>query len=90
MVFSEIYYEAGWQAYLDGQPVEHIRANYILRAMQVPAGKHTIEFRFAPKSYEIGNTVSMISSIVLLLVIAGAVFYGVKKKPTEEPAAVKV
>lgn len=85
VVFSEIYYAAGWQAYLDGQPVDHIRANYVLRAMQVPAGQHTIEFRFEPSSYKIGNTVSMVSSILLLLVIAGAIFYGVKKKPTEEP-----
>ncbi|MBJ6120145.1 YfhO family protein [Pontibacter sp. BT310] len=84
VVFSEIYYPAGWQAYLDGKPVDHIRANYILRAMQVPAGKHTIEFRFEPKTYTIGNTVSLISSIILLLVIAGAIAYGFKKKQREE------
>jgi hypothetical protein len=81
VVFSEIYYADGWQAYLDGQPVDHIRANYILRAMPVPAGQHTIEFRFEPKSYTIGNTVSLISSILLLLVLAGAVFYSVRRKP---------
>ncbi|MCC9136370.1 YfhO family protein [Pontibacter silvestris] len=90
VVFSEIYYAAGWQAYLDGQPVEHIRANYVLRAMQVPAGQHTIEFRFTPASYEIGNTISMVCSILLLLVLAGAIFYGIKKKPTEEPIVEKV
>jgi hypothetical protein len=88
VVFSEIYYPAGWQAYLDGKPVDHIRANYILRAMQVPAGKHTIEFRFEPKTYTIGNTVSLISSIILLLVIAGAIAYGFKKKQREEAIAV--
>ncbi|WP_162428511.1 YfhO family protein [Pontibacter pudoricolor] len=88
VVFSEIYYPAGWQAYLDGKPVEHIRANYILRAMQVPAGKHTIEFRFEPKTYTIGNTVSLIFSIILLLVIAGAIAYGFKKKEREEALAV--
>ncbi|MER2999409.1 YfhO family protein [Pontibacter populi] len=88
VVFSEIYYPAGWQAYLDGKPVDHLRANYILRAMQVPAGKHTIEFRFEPKTYTIGNTVSLISSILLLLVIAGAIAYGFKKKEREEAIAV--
>ncbi|NEM99548.1 YfhO family protein [Pontibacter burrus] len=88
VVFSEIYYEAGWQAYLDGQPVDHLRADYILRAMQVPAGKHTIEFRFEPQTYYIGNTVSLISSILLLLVIAGAIAYGFKKKQREEALAV--
>ncbi|SFU72259.1 YfhO family protein [Pontibacter akesuensis] len=89
-VFSEIYYADGWQAYLDGEPVDHIRANYVLRAMEVPAGKHTIEFRFAPKSYTLGNTISLISSILLLLVVIGAIYYGVKKKPTEVPIVAKV
>jgi uncharacterized membrane protein YfhO len=55
--------------------------------MQVPAGKHTIEFRFEPKTYTIGNTVSLISSIILLLVIAGAIAYGFKKKQREEAIA---
>lgn len=84
VVFSEIYYPVGWQAYLDGEPVSHFRANYILRAMKIPGGNHTIEFRFDPKSYKIGNTVSLISSILLLLVIAGAVMYSVKKNTHEE------
>jgi hypothetical protein len=90
VVFSEVYYPAGWQAYLDGKPVEHFRANYVLRAMQVPAGKHTIEFKFAPTSYFLGNTISMISSVILILVVLGAIAYGVKRKPIEEPVAVKV
>ncbi|MHC2990074.1 hypothetical protein OB13_00135 [Pontibacter sp. HJ8] len=88
VVFSEVYYADGWQAYLDGQPVDHIRANYILRAMPVPAGKHTIEFRFAPKSYEIGNTISLVSSVLLLLVLGGAVFYSIRRKPEEEKVKV--
>lgn len=90
VVFSEIYYPEGWQAYLDGEPVEHFRANYVLRAMEVPEGKHTIEFKFAPQSYYTGNTVSLISSILLVLVIAGAIFYAVKKQPVEEPIVEKV
>lgn len=90
VVFSEIYYPAGWQAYLDGEPVDHIRANYVLRAMEVPAGKHTIEFKFAPQSYYTGNTVSLISSIILVLVVAGTIFYAVKTKPLEEPIVEKV
>ncbi|MHA6250188.1 YfhO family protein [Pontibacter sp. CAU 1760] len=90
VVFSEIYYADGWQAYLDGQPVDHFRANYILRAMEVPEGKHTIEFKFAPKAYTLGNTVSLVSSILLVLVIAGAMVYAVKKNPVAEPVAEKV
>lgn len=87
-VFSEVYYSAGWQAYIDGKPVDYIRANYLLRALPVLAGKHTIKFVFAPQSYTLGNTVSLISSILLLLVIIGAVVYAVKQKP--EPAPAKV
>ncbi|WP_192822356.1 YfhO family protein [Rufibacter sp. LB8] len=80
VVFSEIYYKDGWQAFIDGQPADHFRANYILRAMNVPAGQHTIEFRFTPEEYTLGNTVSMISSVLLLAGLAGAVFYGFKRK----------
>jgi len=74
VVFSEIYYPKGWNAYVDGTPTPHFRANYVLRSMVVPAGEHTVEFRFEPRAFYIGEKVSMISSIVLiLLVIAGIV-----------------
>lgn len=68
-VFSEIYYPDGWQAYIDGQPADHLRVNYVLRAMVIPEGNHTIEFKFEPKEYYISNKVSFVSSIVLLLLI---------------------
>ena len=80
VVFSEVYYAAGWQAYLDGKPMPHVRADFVLRAMPMPAGAHTVEFKFEPKSYTIGNGVSLASSIGLLLVVAGAVVYGVRRK----------
>ncbi|MEI7489802.1 MAG: YfhO family protein [Bacteroidota bacterium] len=74
VVFSEIYYPKGWNAYVDGTLTPHFRANYVLRSMVVPAGEHTVEFRFEPRAFYIGEKVSMISSIVLiLLVIAGIV-----------------
>jgi len=78
-VFSEIYYPKGWDAYIDGQLVPHTNVNYILRGMEVPAGKHKIEFKFEPKTYKTGNTVAMIGS-VLLLISVGLGLYFAKKK----------
>ena len=60
-VFSEIYYKDGWNAYIDGELKPHYRVNYILRAMEIPAGKHIIEFKFEPKVLQIGSTISFIS-----------------------------
>ncbi len=78
VVFSEIWYgpNKGWQAYIDGQPTEHIRANYILRAMRVPAGKHSIEFRFDPPTFRRGKLISNIFSSLLLLGLLGMAVYG--------------
>ena len=69
-VFSEIYYPAGWQATIDGKAAEHFRANYVLRAMTLPAGSHEVKFVFKPKSYITGNRVSMASSLILILLFA--------------------
>jgi hypothetical protein len=66
-VFSEIFYEKGWNAYLDGRKVPHIRVNYVLRGMVLPAGKHELEYRFEPKSYYTGQNISLVSSLFILL-----------------------
>lgn len=79
-VFSEIYYPKGWIAKVDGVEKPILRANYILRALMIPAGQHEIVFEFKPKSYEIGNKVSFASSLLLLLAIAGVVFVEIKKR----------
>ncbi|WP_019948798.1 YfhO family protein [Hymenobacter aerophilus] len=84
VVFSEIYYADGWQAYLDGKPVPHLRADYVLRAMPVPAGTHTIQFKFEPTAYALGNTVSLVSSVLLILVLLGALYYAFRGRPAEE------
>lgn len=69
-VFSEIYYPAGWKATIDGQPADIFRANYTLRALKVPAGKHTIEFEFRPDSFVKGELYSRIASGTLLILLA--------------------
>lgn len=77
-VFSDIYYPHGWEAYVDGKPVDILRADYVLRAIKVPAGKHKIEFHFRPKSFKTGNTIAMISSILLIGLLLVALYKGIK------------
>jgi hypothetical protein len=79
-VFSEIYYENGWDAYIDGKKADYVRVNYVLRGMSIPAGKHAIEFRFEPASYARGNNIALWSTIVALLVILGAIVMDIRKK----------
>jgi hypothetical protein len=78
-VFSEIYYEKGWNAYLDGQKTDHIRVNYLLRGMKIPAGKHEVSFRFEPANYFLGEKIAGVSSILLLLLVASNLFMAWKK-----------
>lgn len=72
-VFSEVWYgpNKGWNAYIDGTLVEHIRVNYLLRGLRIPAGSHKIEFKFEPTAYNTGMTVSMVSSSLLVLGLLG-------------------
>jgi len=86
-VFSEIYYANGWNAYVDGKEVPHFRVNYILRAMVLPAGDHTVEFKFHPTSYYTGNTISLASSILLILAVAGYAFREYRKKSKNKTAS---
>lgn len=73
-VFSEIYYQPGWNAYIDGEPVNHVRADYVLRGMKVPAGEHTVEFVFEPSSYSLGEGIAYASSSLLILLLIGSFF----------------
>ncbi len=78
-VFSEMYYGKGWNAYIDGKSVDHIRVDYVLRALNIPVGKHTIEFKFEPQGIKTGSTITLISSIGMLLLLVGGIYFERKK-----------
>jgi hypothetical protein len=79
-VFSEIYYDKGWNAYIDGEKMPYLRANYVLRAMQVPAGRHEIVWKFEPEVYHTGGKISLIASLIVILVFFGALGNVLKEK----------
>lgn len=79
VVFSEIYYPKGWSAWVDGKETEIFRVNYILRGLPIPAGTHTVEFRFKPKPYTIGNKITLASSWLLLVVVIASLGMATKK-----------
>lgn len=77
IVFSEVYYPHGWKVEIDGKKAEHFRTNWILRGMEVPAGEHTISFRFEPDAYLAGRWTATACSGLLVLVLLGIIFrYG--------------
>lgn len=86
-VFSEIYYDKGWKMYIDGKESPYFRADYILRAAQIPVGNHKVEFIFHPASYYTGEKISLAGSILLVLALGGAIYTGIKKKPEDEKKA---
>tara|TARA_R110002049_G_scaffold306635_1_gene505448 strand:+ start:22992 stop:25388 length:2397 start_codon:yes stop_codon:yes gene_type:complete len=80
VVFSEIYYPHGWNAYVDGEKKDHIEVNYILRGMEIPAGKHTVEFKFEPTVVQTGSSIALGSSIIFGILLIGGLFYEFRKK----------
>lgn len=79
VVFSEIYYDKGWNMYVDGVQKPYFRADYVLRAAQLEAGNHKVEFKFEPKSYYVGEKISLAGSI-LLVAFLGFGFYTERRK----------
>ena len=79
-VFSEIYYPKGWIATIDGKEAPIFRTNYTLRGMEIPAGKHTVEFKFEPQVVKTGSTIVLISGLGMLLLIGGGVYFERKKR----------
>ena len=89
-VFSEMYYANGWNAFIDGKKSEHFRTDYVLRGLLVPAGKHTIEFKFEPQVVKTGSTIALTSSIGMLFLIVGGLYFERRKlwfNNNEKPAS---
>lgn len=80
VVFSEMYYGHGWISFIDDKETPHIRANYALRAMMMPAGEHTITFKFEPEVVKTGSTIALTSSIMLGLLLLGGIYFTFKNK----------
>jgi uncharacterized membrane protein YfhO len=83
-VFSEIYYDKGWNLYIDGKKSPYFRVNYVLRAAIIPAGKHQVDFTFEPSSYFTGEKISLASSLLLLLLTLAVFYKEVIKTKNEE------
>ncbi|PKQ44094.1 YfhO family protein [Confluentibacter flavum] len=79
-VFSEVYYPKGWKTIIDGKEASHIRVNYVLRGMEIPAGKHIVEFKFEPEVIQTGSSIALASSILVGLLLIGGLFYEFRKK----------
>jgi len=78
-IFSEMYYDFGWNAYVDGNKQSVFRANYVLRALQLRPGKHTIEFKFEPEVVKTGSTIALISTILMVLLVGLGLYFDNKK-----------
>lgn len=82
-VFSEIYYPKGWKATIDGKETKIYNVNYVLRGLQIPAGKHTIVFKFEPQVVKTGSLISLVSCFGMILLIGFGIFTEVKRKKEE-------
>lgn len=83
-VFSEVYFPWGWHATIDGQPAKIGRVNYVLRAMDIPAGSHTIEMRFEPRSLKSTSTAAYVAIIIIYLALIAAIVLAVADKRKQD------
>ncbi|HSF45701.1 MAG TPA: YfhO family protein, partial [Chitinophagaceae bacterium] len=81
-VFSEVYYDRGWKAFIDGKEAPIVKTNYVLRGLSIPAGSHKIEFRFEPQSYITGTRITSISQILLVVLFLIALFMEYRRRKT--------
>ena len=83
-VFSEIYYPKGWNISIDGKPAEMVEVNYTLRGLSIPAGNHKVVFSFEPEVVKTGSTISLVTSIIALLIVAAGIFFATRTKNEEK------
>jgi hypothetical protein len=86
-VFSEVFYPEGWSATIDGKPADIIKVNYLLRGLDVPSGKHTIEFAYMDEHYIKYNNYAMFGSLILLILAGFGVYMALKMKKTSPTEA---
>lgn len=79
-----MYYKNGWNAYIDGKNVPYFKVNYTLRALEIPAGKHKIEFKFEPEIVEKGSKIALASNLLLALIVFGGLFLSFRKTDKKE------
>jgi uncharacterized membrane protein YfhO len=79
-VFSEVYYEKGWKAYIDGKETNIYKTNYVLRGIIIPAGKHEIKFEFKPTSYATGVPIAITASGIIWLLMITNLVLAIKKR----------
>jgi len=79
-VFSEVYYSEGWNTYIDGKKSDYVKTNYALRGMNVPAGNHTIEFKFEPPSYKRGRMFTSIGQVIVLVLLITGIFIEIRNR----------
>ena len=83
-VFSEMYYPKGWNVYIDGNKKSDFRVDYVLRSTEIPAGKHTIEFKFEPEVVKTGSTIALVTSILILVLLISGIYFENRKKKIAE------
>lgn len=88
-VFSEVYYPKGWKAYIDGNEVPIIRANYLLRALIIPQGVHEVVFEYKPESFFIGKIYAFAASVILLVALVVMVILGLRRTHKSTPIGKK-
>lgn len=78
-LFSEAYYPKGWKVFIDGEEVSHFRANYVLRAMELPAGNHEVKFSFQPELVNYGGKITLASFVILSIIVLGGIGYTIRR-----------